>query len=363
MNTTMKTGLLLAAILVASCGCTTLAYQIVPSIWYHLIDFRVVDDEVLVILEKERAKSEISLTRAMLGDEGGIAYRRRSISLLVFNANELNSLANTNISLKEKIDIVREKDVRGDIRIIDKNTVISGDDIISDKPFNPYTEPWHPSIIHLNNRIESRYIPGASIDFGKTISKANFNRNKFFYIADKRMFIFDVDTFETKEEIVSDFLKEKFSKAYAKPLSNDGNLFICHTYNGPQSAQQNGAEYQPYKFTIIDKKTNEVVGGFDSKMTSVLDFNEKNKMILLGGSSLGYEIVDINGNALYALNDKSLSFPARAVMHNDKVYAAKLSDTTGEFVDPSYIEFLVWDYKNNTVVGKRFPCDKANLDV
>jgi hypothetical protein len=355
MNTTIKTGFLLMVIFIANSGCS-LPRQSISDTWYNFHDLKIVDEEVLVILEKERAKSNVSIAGAIMGEYPGTAYSRCSDALLLFDKNDFNSVSNKEISLKEKKDIVTQKRVRGELGIIDKNKIISTDDIINDKP--------NPSVIYLNNGVKSRHVAEDSVDFGKSIITFSFDRKKFFHITNKRMFIFDVDTFETKE-LVSDIYKENFFEQFAhtRYLSNDGNLFFDYSYNDPRLPQQNGVEYKPYKFTIINKKTNEVAGILESKFRVIKALNENNKMVLVKDSSLGFEIVDINGNSLYALHDKSLSLFHDAVMHDDKVYAAGLSKYTGEFMETRYIEFLVWDYKNNIIIRKRFPCDKANLDV
>ena len=54
---------------------------------------------------------------------------------------------------------------------------------------------------------------------------------------------------------------------------------------------------------------------------------------------------------------------SRAVFHKDKVYAAGLTTKEGPFGKKDYIEIIQWDYKNDSVIKKYYPCDSPELEM
>ncbi len=105
------------------------------------------------------------------------------------------------------------------------------------------------------------------------------------------------------------------------------------------------------------------MGDVLSRFRNVKDFELSQELVLGYRSSIGLEIFGLKGNFLYSLDKEWLKNVSRAVFHNDKVYAAGLTTKEGPLGKKDYIEIIQWDYKNDSVIKKYYPCDSPELEM
>ena len=139
-------------------------------------------------------------------------------------------------------------------------------------------------------------------------------------------------------------------------MANNGEWFFVR--------QEDDVANKQYQFALVNKKTGVELARFFTKSKRFKDFNTK----IEGGKLLTYnlneglDIIDLEGNVLYSIQDDSFNYIINAVMDDDKVYAAGIKWPEKEF-DPVYLEILEWDYKNDTLRRKYFPCDSPDLEM
>ena len=120
-----------------------------------------------------------------------------------------------------------------------------------------------------------------------------------------------------------------------------------------------------YIFEIVDKENNVVYGRFPTKSRNFQAFEGdlENGRLLTYDLRYGLEIIDLKGNSLYSLQDDSFKYIRDAAFHNGKVYAAGITTESSSFGKKDYIEIIQWDYKNDSVIKKYYPCDSPELEM
>ena len=317
---------------------------------YQLHDIRVESDDINILLEKKRFSPKISNNNsifAKINTEN--KYRLISYANIVFNKKDISENNENILNKINKINIIDRKNIFYSNRIyfIDSNRIISWSDFVNDNP--------HMSIIFLDN--SKKNIPITNSDY--TIYYCNsFDNKKILYLHDNKMFIYDTHKYEYHE-----FLDNNLNNVYSSKFENtkymaeNGKWFFEHIADD--------VDTMSFVFQLVDKKEDLVLSKFISKSNNFQDFNNK----LEGGKLLTYdhryglEIIDLKGNSLYSLQDESLKYTSRAVLHEDKVYAAGITTRDSPLGKKEYIEIIQWDYKNDSVIKKYYPCDSPELEM
>ena len=146
----------------------------------------------------------------------------------------------------------------------------------------------------------------------------------------------------------------------AKEALEEDDLFIELTGYGDHYSK---GEKFGYNYSVINKKTDEILSEFE--LPSRIIYNLKqghNGPEILTRFKLGsVAISDMSGHLLYSLPEAPIPSLLKAVFEGNRVIAAGISehdDPLGRF---QYIDFLIWDYKNNKVTRKSFRCGRAGL--
>ena len=106
-------------------GCSM--HQLKEYTTYQLHDIKCEDDNINILLEKKRFSPKISASRAILGEiPSGTRYRLISYSLLTFNKKDMLEKDNAYISILNKKNIIKDKNIEymNRLSIIDNNRII-----------------------------------------------------------------------------------------------------------------------------------------------------------------------------------------------------------------------------------------------
>ena len=329
-------------------GCSM--HQLKEYTTYQLHDIKCEDDNINILLEKKRFSPKISASRAILGEiPSGTRYRLISYSLLTFNKKDMLEKDNAYISILNRKNIIKDKNIKymNRLSIIDNNRIISWADFINDNP--------HRSLMFLDNN--KKNTPITNNDKSIYYSRS-FDNKKILYLLDNKMFIYDIDELDTYEYLDSNLgniNSEKFE--HSNFMADNGKWFFDHVADD--------IDTMSFVFELVDKENSTVLSEFITKSDNFQDFNNKleNGRLLTYDHRYGLEIIDLKGNSLYSLQDESLKYASKAVMHNGKVYAAGITTKNSRFGKKDHIIILQWDYKNDSVIKKYYPCDSPEPEM
>ena len=335
---------------VINCSLST---QLRSYTQYYFHDFKIEDNSFVILFSKEKYSPKVSLTAAMMNEMStNNSYSLLSYSLLAFDRKIFEVRNSGDLNLLWEKNIIKEKRVEGlnpHMRgyVIDKKRLLLNYDIVN---FTPCT-----SLISIDNSFQVEHVTCRG-DIRNT--RLSFDRNQYYYILDNRLFVYHLqnkDSQKRTSELASKNSVQKFENS--KYIANNGVWFLNRV--GEDSITLS------YKYELFDLEKDSVISRFLSKYRNFQDFRHSNpvSMLLAYSPHLGLEIIDIKGNKLYKLQDKSLSIVERAVFHKDKVYAAGITTKEGPLGKKDYIEIIQWDYKNDSVIKKYYPCDSPELEM
>jgi hypothetical protein len=340
MKKKLKLFFIISILLFSIAGCGGLADQLIVHTYYRICDMKIEGKNLMVLFEKDRTKMKVSMMAAIMGESSKIAWERHTYSLLFFDKNELFNKPSIELSYKKKKNIVVDKDVWGQLKIIDRNRILSDHDIINDQNFISIIDINNLSVKHVSSRL------GDIRGFG------SFDGEKYFYIFQNRIFIFDSTSNRTTELINGEYGKS-FAKQfqYAIHISNNDEMIFClNVFDDSGCDKTEGENAFYYRYVVKDWMANNI-GGFCSRFVSIQDIDKNRHYMLMSGPHLGLSITDMHGKVLYSLYDKSLSIE-RAVIDGDKVYACEIPSAS---INSTEIEFLEWDFKNKKTIRKEYP--------
>ncbi len=330
-------------------GCS-LPYQLRNYDQYYFHDLMVDQEKILVLLSKENYSPEVSLSAAMMNEMSTrTSFSELSYSLLSFDIDIFNSDWEENLKLFNKKNIVKQKNIDGinphtRERIVDWSKLFFNYDIIDLIPCT--------SVLNLENHFYSTHITCRRDIIAPQLS---FDRKSVFYIINNQVFIYDIEKGENLE-LQSNVNKESFFEQF-----DSTKYFIGDNWFVDFSLTDN--KLTPYKLSVINKKTGQVNGNILSKFRIVKDLSFSRKLALVFRSSIGFKIYNFEGNELYSLGNEWTKNISRAVLHEDKVYAAGITTRDTPFGKKDYIEIIQWDYKNDSVIKKYYPCDSPELEM
>ena len=211
------------------------------------------------------------------------------------------------------------------------------------------------SIIDVSNEVSVDHV---ICNRKSQLNMLDFENNIYFYSINNKGIFYDILRKKTREYrpvVPLKSLSQHFKNTLY--MSEDGRWFF------DQIGEK--IEASSFIFELVDKENDVVISKFLSKSRNFQDFNNKIRdgKILTYNSRNGLEIIDIKGISLYSLSDDSLRTINRAVLHEDKVYAAGITTRDSPLGKKEYIEIIQWDYKNDSVIKKYYPCDSPELEM
>ncbi len=178
------------------------------------------------------------------------------------------------------------------------------------------------------------------------------------YLSSNKMFIYDLENY-SKIEFDTSRTGDNYNKIFKNTnyMSDDGKWFFDRVGED--------LSIMSYIYEIVDKENNVVFGRFPTKSRNFQAFEGdlENGRLLTYDLRYGLEIIDLKGNSLYSLQDDSFKYIRDAVFHKGKVYAAGITTESSELGKKDYIEIIQWDYKNDSVIKKYYPCDSPELEM
>ena len=332
-------------------GCT-LPYQVTSYTEYYFHDLKVENNRLLTLISKEKYSPEVSVSAAMMNEMSTRkAYSLLSYALLSFDIGDFESNSTT-LNLLDKKNIVTRKALKTinpyvREKIIDWNKVFFSYDVLMDRPCT--------TMLILENDYYSKHIT-CRRDIRNI--EMSFDRSTFFYIKDNQVFEYNV-----AKEVISEFTSEYFGKNFIQQFDNTS--YVAN--NGKWFFDRVGEDLKTlsYQYELVDKKNNVQLRRFLSKYRNFQDFNNslENSKILGFSPNIGLEILDLEGKSLYFLQNETIKLISRAVLHEDKVYAAGITTRETPLGKKEYIEIIQWDYKNDSVIKKYYPCDSPELEM
>ena len=345
----LKNLIFVVVLLLHGSGCS-LQHQLRSYVQYYFHDLEIKQDKIYILLGKERYSPNVSISAAMMNEMStGTSYSLLSYGLLSFDIRKFETSSTSNIDLYDKKNLITQKTIKEANphvreKIVDSNRLLFSYDIYNIKPC--------VSLILLNDNINVEHITCMQdiIPIG-----LSFDRSVYSYTRENQIFIYDIDEQSTRELRPKD-LQENFSEQFESTnyiISNNWFIDLSLT----------GNKLTPYKLDIINKETSQIAGSIISKFRIVKDLDLSLGLVLAYRSSLGFEIFDLEGNSLYSLGRERSEGISRAVLHEDKVYAAGITTRDTPLGKKEYIEIIQWDYKNDSVIKKYYPCDSPELEM
>ena len=326
-------------------GCTV-KNQLRSYTEYHLHDLIVEDNNIYLLIEKKIYSPNLSFSAAMMSEmPSGNAYKNISVSLLSIEKKSL--LREENLQINNEKNIINNENISENIYLyfVNKNILFSSYNFVNKTNFF--------SFLYLKG---DKDYTNLSEENNVIFLCKSFNRIYYVYSVDNKIFIYDpIMNMRKKLLISNNYLNilEYFKNVYY--LYNDSKTFL--EYN------KHGSNKNYVEFLKVNKETNEITGRILSKFRTFWDYHDKDDLILAYKNNVGLEILNGEGSSLYVSHEKSLIDIRKALFNEDKVYAAGITTRDTPLGKKEYIEIIQWDYKNDSVIKKYYPCDSPELEM